>query len=397
MPAPAPPLSSPTFETPPGVYTSITVGAWHACALTESSEAVCWGIGGGAVWETPPGPYTFITAEGSETCAITGSGEIACWTWDGEPETPVEWPPGRYSAVSLSNHGYSCALTYAGEAVCVGSDAWPEPPAGPFVAITKASRFYALGTEYLTICARTEAGEGVCWGAYGGEQFVGSSGQLTDNAYGSYTAIVTTVNDFCGLTTDGQWTCETGHDPSTRYTAISTSGLHLCAVTEAGKAVCGAASPNWWLGSEMVMNPPDPAPDRYMAVSVGRRFGTSKDRSVYGCALTETGRAVCWGNTENKVARPESPPGGYTAVSEGWGHTCALAAAGEAVCWGWNNTGRPTPRRDATRPSARATGGHARSPSPGVWCAGAPCGSSVSSPILCGIAPSAWGSTERVH
>ena len=295
---------------------------------------MCWSIDGGEKWETPPGPYMHITAEGSETCAVTDGGEIVCWSRNGEPSSPVAWPPGHYRAVSLSD-AYSCVLSDAGEAVCVGSAAWPEPPPGPFVAIAKASRFYALGTEYLDICALTEAGEGVCWGAYNEDQFAGSVG-------GSYTAIVTRINGFCGLTTEGEWTCTSGeHEPSVRYAAISTGGLHACAITEAGKAVCEAASPEWWLGDELVMRPPDPAPARYTAISAGGRFpGTSADRTAYACALTVAGRAVCWGNAENKVERPDPPPGGYVAVSDGEGHTCALSAAGEAVCWGWNNYGQ---------------------------------------------------------
>ena len=74
---------SPTFDAPPGVYTAITVGAGHACALTEDGEAVCWDIESAEVWDTPPGSYTFIDAVGAATCAITDEGEIVCWSAGG--------------------------------------------------------------------------------------------------------------------------------------------------------------------------------------------------------------------------------------------------------------------------------------------------------------------------
>ena len=335
--------ASPTFDTPPGVYTAITVGARHACALTESGEAVCWGVASGSEWETPPGPYAYITAEGDTSCAVTEAGEIGCWSSDGEPWRPDDLPPGRYSTVGLSdgyidrNDGYNCALTDTGEAVCWGSDAagWPDPPPGPFVAIGKASRFRALGGDLRNICALTDAGDGVCWGTFNEERFV-------EEVAGEYVSIKTRTNGLCGLTTDGQSSCMTLRpDPLVRYTAMSTSGLHDCAITEAGDAVCSAASADWTAGGVMRMNPPDPSPERYAAVSVGggSSVGSNRD-TAYACALTDGGTAVCWGNVENKVKRPDPSPGRYVAVSDGNGHTCALTEDGEAVCWGWNNFGQ---------------------------------------------------------
>ncbi|MCY3506479.1 MAG: RCC1 domain-containing protein [Chloroflexi bacterium] len=339
------------FDGPPGVYTDITVGATHACALTQDSEAVCWDIESAHAWDTPPGPYTFIETDGDETCAITDEGVIVCWGSGGGPipedksDPSHDAPPGQYIAFSwevwvLNYEGdrstYSCAVREGGEAVCWGSwaSARPDPPAGPFLSISGPKSFGALGGEWDEICALSTVGEAVCWGTFNREYSV------SRERYGEVGFVevgVTRYAALCGLTTDGRWTC--GPDePDVRYTAISTGGLHDCGITEDGKGVCLAASSRWWQGDLMAMMPPDPSPGRYVDISGGDGFGHQGD-TAYACGLTEAGGAICWKNVVNRVA-PLDPAPPYVAVSDGYGHTCALTENGETHCWGWNNFGQ---------------------------------------------------------
>ena len=51
------------------------------------------------------------------------------------------------------------------------------------------------------------------------------------------------------------------------------------------------------------------------------------------CALTRTGKAVCWGR-RNAAAVTEAPSGTYTQIVSGKDHACALTRGGSAVCWG---------------------------------------------------------------
>ena len=129
---------------------------------------------------------------------------------------------------------------------------------------------------------------------------------------GRFTAISIASFATCGLTEAGEVTCQGAPTaPPGVYTAVSTgghSGLNdVCALTVDGKAV-------WWGGWWESMVPPDPAPDRYVAVSVGEG---------YACALTDAGDAVCWEPEEVLLEQPDPPPGRYVAVSDGGGHTCA--------------------------------------------------------------------------
>lgn len=339
---------SPAFETPPGVYTAIAVGWDYACALAESGAAVCWNIETGEQSDTPAGRYTFITiAADSETaCAITDGDEIVCWgVWFGDlrPDA-VDFPPGSYSAISLRS-GPNCALTTVGEAICESrpGEPWPHPPHGPFVAISSGRTYESsVGQWFDTgvhVCALTEAGRSACWGYrdYGIDGF-NEDDYYVEDVVGEYVAIKFTADGgLCRLTTDGRSNCMTRQpDPQVRYTAISTSGPHHCAITEAGKAQCEWVSGSL-TGEIRVMNPPDPAPEKYAAISVGDGV---REPHTYACALTGTGRAVCWRSFENKVERPDPAPGPYVAISDGWGHTCALAGDGRVDCWGWNNFGQ---------------------------------------------------------
>lgn len=355
FPAARPSLpETPVFEGPPGVYTTITVGVQHACALTVDGEAVCWDIESETVWDTPSGTYTFIEAKEAGTCAITDEGAIVCWARgggpipEGEPDPSKAAPPGRYAAIGWDSAyfgAYFCALTAEGEAVCwvAGDDlpTPPEPPAGMFTAIgvwSFASYFPAGGWEYrLRIaCATSDSGEAVCWQASWDEASWDMDEPKRESQHvgqlpGSYRPVTTWASDDCWLTAHGEARCmAVGVDDPTRYEALAGDGAHMCAITDRGKAVCRTTG-LWMEGQASVMSPPDPTPARYVDIGVG---------GAYACALTEPGRPVCWRKVPNKLERPDPDPNRYVALSDGLNHTCALTESGEVVCWGWNDFGQ---------------------------------------------------------
>ena len=352
-PPPARLLPSPTFDTPPGVYTAIALGAGdyvvgteRACALTELGAAVCWNIDDGTVWDTLPGSYTSITAVGTAMCATTDEGDIVCWTVGGGPiaddmpDPSRDAPPGRYRTLS-SVGSHTCALTEAGEAVCWGPGAeWlplPELPPETYTTISLGHLYAEESDHYveiLTACATSEGGDLVCWRGTDADGVVEES---VERSPGNYLAAHVYLWEVCVLTADGEAGCPDWDDgDGTRYTALSVGGEFVCAIAETGSIECGKHDIQGLylgeFGTPGLMTAPKPDADRrYAVLSVG---------GGRACALTDVGEAVCWGSVGNKVARPDPAPGRYAAVTDGYGHTCALTDDGEAVCWGWNNFGQ---------------------------------------------------------
>ena len=349
--------STPTFDTPPGTYTAIAVGAEyfagladHACALHESGEVVCWAIDSGAVWDAPVGSYSFIAAVDGAMCAAPVDGDMMCWTSRGSVARDAfdpsrDAPPGRYTAIS-GESGYYCALTDEGEPLCWGPQTGPLPlPALPPGSYTTISLDYSIFEEsgnreaHLTACALSSADSLVCWRAFNSRDVHDdvATGQSVEHIPGNHAAAHVYQVEVCTVTADGMANCEDWNgDGASRYTSLALGGEFVCAITETGTIQCGRHDiqglyfGEW--GSRGLMDAPGPgAGHRYTAVSVGY---------AHACALTDLGEAVCWGSVQNRLTNPDPPPDGYVAVTDGYGHTCALTADGLAACWGWNNFGQ---------------------------------------------------------
>ena len=347
-------LSDPLTVESHGPFTSVAVNADDACALTEAGDAICWSIGDSRVSTSVSGPFVFIASGHGPTCAVTNAGEIQCWGPAGQPipeyadDPSRSAPPGVYSTLSYEA-GYSCAITADGKAVCWAPKSFwqdltpPDPPDDVFSSIVVNHWNNTLGSSFLTVCGLTVSSEVVCWEG----EHSGGHRQRVQRYGGPFDSISMRWSGFCAVTRAGELVLGSQGrttpgciylepDPADTYVSVSSSNSHTCALTADGQVVCGAGSPILGSGALQTLTPPDMNGERVTQISVGRAIGIS----TAACALTERGRAICWWSEDNKVNAPETAPGRYIDVSDGWGHTCGLTEGGAIACWGWNNRGQ---------------------------------------------------------
>lgn len=176
-------------------------GYQHACALASDGTVWCWGdnqvsqLGNGsdccgetpvAVTMPPETVFTQISAGAEHTCALAGDGTVWCWgngdhgqLGDGSP-TASEWESGTswhtantptrvllpdlVVAKVASGHYYTCVLAVGGEVWCWGDDSTGHPAALPVALVMPPDvSFTDLASDEGEMCGLTIQGAVWCW------------------------------------------------------------------------------------------------------------------------------------------------------------------------------------------------------------------------------------------
>lgn len=130
--------------------------------------------------------------------------------------------------------------------------------------------------------------------------------------------------------------------PRARYSSIAAGGAHSCAITETGRALCWGSNWHGELGFGRPIrfrNTMSPMP-----VTVGT-FTTLDASTTHTCALGADRRIYCWGDnlygqlgdggrSTRATPEPVSTDLRFTSVSVGGAVVCGLTDAGDAACWG---------------------------------------------------------------
>jgi alpha-tubulin suppressor-like RCC1 family protein len=326
-------------------FRTVTSGSGHSCALTTNGAAYCWGSNwGGAlgIGRSPPasgcspddpaclttvparvvGDFQFsVIAADEHTCALTPAGAAYCWGLNVFGQLGVG-----------SNDGPEYCLTYMTEGN--GCSMGPAPVAGGLT-------FTAIDAGNSHSCALGAGGTAFCWGW-------DHSGVLGDG--------------FALLQDRASPTRVAGGNV---FVAISTGGLHNCALTADGSAYCWGLNDDGQLGVGTATGPQictHPLnPDRGttncsttpVPVAGDLRFSAIGAGSSHTCGLTTDGAAYCWGDnwygelgidnaTVQKSPVPVQVGGGltFTSLSVGDWHNCGITLDHVMYCWGSNNQGQ---------------------------------------------------------
>ena len=250
---------------------------------------------------------------GWNSCAIRLDHTLVCWGFgEGTP------PAGRFKSLSMGDGG-NCAIRTDGRLACWGMNG----------SLVPKGRFTAVSADQNRACAIRVNGHIVCWHVRGHgvrEQLRIDEGPPAAR----YTQVALNESNSCALRSDGAHVCW-GEDTQALpgvFTAISMG----CGVRADGEVDC------LWNDRPIPAGP-------FTALSVGD-LGRA-------CGIRPDGTLTCWDEYEyddggNAVPASAAPPGTFTAVSAGSGHTCALRTDGYAVCWGQSGGYSETPAPTAT-------------------------------------------------
>lgn len=384
-----------------GGAVAITAGYSQTCALMDTGGVKCWGATGFGRFSTPTDvPHlsngvAAISAGGGHTCALTDSGGVVCWGSNGagqlgdgttsDSNTPVDVIGLRTGIAAISaGSGYTCVVTEAGGAKCWGvngnnqlGDGSNESRRTPVDVSGLTSDVVAIATGVDHTCALTGTQGAMCWG----ENFWGQLGNgTTSNARtpvivsgtaGGIAAISPGHVHTCALTEGGGAKCWGNNlggqlgDGSRRerLVPVGVSGLgnravgiaagneFTCAVTDAGGATCwgwnGGRNDFWLLGNGSRSNRNAPV-DVFGLTNGVASISTSYDLT---CAVSDAGRAKCWGNNYrgqlgDGTTEPRKTPvrvdglEHVVGIAAGGDHACALTEVGGVKCWGANYEGQ---------------------------------------------------------
>ena len=288
--------------------------------------------------------FSQFTSNGGYTCALTTTGQAYCWgannqgqlgnnsTTNSRIPVAVQMPAGVSFQSIAAGSLHTCALTTTGQAYCwgannqgqLGNNSTTNSRIPVAVQMPAGVSFQSIAAGSLHTCALTTTGQAYCWG-YGG------SGQLGNNST-AVSRIPVAVQMPAGVS----------------FQFIAAGYAHTCALTTTGQAYCWGYGDR--LGNNSTTNSRIPVA---VQMPAGVSFQSIAAGSLHTCALTTTGQAYCWGyggsgqlgNNSTAVSRipvaVQMPAGvSFQFIAAGYYHTCALTNEGKAYCWGQGGSGR---------------------------------------------------------
>ena len=322
-------------------FVQVSAGSAHACAITTSGEAYCFGraMGGGALGNgTDEASDRFRRVLGGHRFRLVGVGR-----------------------------DHSCGLDVDGRAWCWGSNIFGElgngSPADAReetrvpIAVAGEHRFATLSVGSFHTCGLATDGGLWCWADM--DRRIRAPRQIHSDV--RLASVYASQQDACGLTHGGQvycWTLNPNRTDAPKEPAplFATPVFRKFAMADdahfSGCGLVGTAAQCWGDnirgqlgdargGHETSANDSDcPVP-----VSGAHAFEDLSIGRYYGCGLTRDGKAWCWGeNTDGQLGdgtltrrnAPVAVAGArkFVTLSAGIEMTCGVVTSGDVYCWG---------------------------------------------------------------
>jgi alpha-tubulin suppressor-like RCC1 family protein len=221
-------------------FSTLSADDWVTCGVTTAGTGYCWGwnvsgqLGtrsmgtGGFVDDEVEGSTTPVAIGGNLTlagitlgyehaCGLTTSGAAYCWGWNGNGEfgngaierADYIWNPTAaaggltFSALDAGAY-FTCGLTPAGKAYCWGGNFFGQvgsPPMTPWnqpspVEVAGGHTFSAISVSWSHACGRTSGGTVYCWGLNNWGQ-LGNGGRTDEPGCGQ--AANTQASPYCSV------------------------------------------------------------------------------------------------------------------------------------------------------------------------------------------------------
>ena len=138
-----------------GVFTSVSAGRNHVCAVRDTGAVECWGDNEHDQSVPPTGTFTSVSVAAEHSCAIRDTGAVACWGNDDHGRASP--PAGGFTEIS-TRRAHTCGLRDTGAVECWGWNPGNAamPPEGTFTSV-------AAGGEH-TCAVEKDTGAVQCWG-----------------------------------------------------------------------------------------------------------------------------------------------------------------------------------------------------------------------------------------
>jgi prepilin-type N-terminal cleavage/methylation domain-containing protein len=369
--------SAPIIGGAATVWSMISVGGEHACAIGANQLAYCWGgnANGGEIGDnssidrlTPVPVYTAGVLNGRtilkiasgfyHTCAVASDNQAYCWGNGqygrlGNGGTSSSLVPvavntsGALSGLTINNiaggSAHTCATASNGNAYCWGIGNSGQlgnnslsgslvPVAVDTSGVLSGKTIIQISSSYQHTCVVASDNQAYCWGS----AWLGNNSSSTS----SVPVAVDTSGVLSGLTIN----------------SISAGRDHTCAVASNGNAYCWGQNANGQLGNNSVSNSLVPVAVSMSGILSGLTIGSISAGYYHTCAIASNNQVYCWGSgTSGKLGNNTTSGSlvpvavntsgvlsglNINSISAQAEHTCAIASGGPAFCWGIGAYGR---------------------------------------------------------